>query len=125
MKQRRPIPKKRFKPRIKRDRCPKVGEKPQAVIRLTGDDLESLRELVWQRDGHHCVKCGKWVALNADDSFKKMDLAHIKSRGAGGSDTADNTYCSCHCCHIGKSHNAGGKPCPPKPKAEESEVPRG
>lgn len=122
MKQRRPIPKKRFKPRIKRDRCPKVGEKPQAVIRLTGDDLESLRELVWQRDGHRCVWCGKWVPLESDNPFMKMDLMHWPRPRPIAGDTPEATVTACHSCHMA-AHN--GKQMVLRPKAEESEVPRG
>ena len=77
-------------------------------IRLKGLALADLRRRVFTRDGWHCVCCGEAC------SWATGHLAHIQSRGAGGSDTEENTRLLCAACH-GNEHNAGGKPLPRKP----------
>jgi 5-methylcytosine-specific restriction endonuclease McrA len=75
-------------------------------IRLKGPALEALRRRVFTRDKWCCCICGEpcgWVSGH---------LAHIQSRGAGGSDTEENTRLLCAECHM-KSHNCGGKPLAP------------
>jgi 5-methylcytosine-specific restriction endonuclease McrA len=77
-------------------------------IRLKGGDLASLRRRVFVRDRWLCRECGRgcgWVTGH---------LAHIVSRGAGGSDTEANTRLLCAECHM-KEHNCHGKPLPAKP----------
>jgi hypothetical protein len=88
-----------------------------SVVLLKGEALAEFRQFIWQRDGHRCVWCGKWVPLECDDPFKKMDLAHYPRPRHVGGDVPENAVCACHECHM-KDHS-GGKPCPPKPKAEE------
>ena len=78
---------------------------------LTGEAFAAFREAIWTRDKHRCVWCGKWVPLEADNPFVKMDLMHLKPRKKYG-DVPENCVTSCHECHM-KDHN-GGKPCPPK-----------
>jgi 5-methylcytosine-specific restriction endonuclease McrA len=76
-------------------------------VRLKGADLERLRREVFTRDKWLCCNCGRtcgWVSGH---------LAHIKSRGAGGSDTAENTRLLCRDCHMDE-HNCGGHPAPKK-----------
>lgn len=97
----KPIPKKRKHPRTRK-----------TVIRLTGDDMTRLRFAVWIRYGGRCVDCHQLVGINGNGSLPKMDLCHIKSRGANGDDTVDNCLCKCHECHM-REHN-GKKPVPPK-----------
>lgn len=94
----------------------KVGK--LGIVRLTGKDMVQLRRDVFERDGYRCKHfippnmraqfCNKLV------SWEYGHLCHIKSRGAGGSDTTENTFVGCAECHM-KSHNVGGKPCPTKP----------
>ena len=76
------------------------------TIRLKGEALEALRMFVYRRDGATCQDCGRmllydhpWV-LHPD----RYHLAHIKSRGAGGSDTAENCLAKCSGCHSTKDH---------------------
>lgn len=71
--------------------------------RLRGKDLEDLRRDVYDRDGGRCVDCGQWVPLNGD-VFTRAHLAHIISRGAGGSDIMENTQIKCPFCHLQKEH---------------------
>ena len=89
-------------------------------VRLRGKALEALRRECFTRDGWRCTRvdesvhivpcgCGRTV------SWASGHMAHIVSRGAGGSDVIDNVHTMTQECH-GKSHNAGGKPCPPKVK---------
>lgn len=79
------------------------------IIRRNGKDMAQLRQEVFERDKFRCCDCGKLV------SWDSGHLAHIKSRGAGGSDVELNLRTLCALCHA-KEHNAGGKPCPSKPR---------
>ena len=63
------------------------------TIRVDGRDMEALRRFVFVRDKWMCRECG------AVCSWVTGHLAHIKSRGAGGSDTPDNTRLLCGDCH--------------------------
>jgi 5-methylcytosine-specific restriction endonuclease McrA len=65
-----------------------------------------LRIAVFQRDVFRCGKCDRRV------TWESGHLAHIISRGAGGSDTMENTRVLCPDCHLVGEHNP--KPCPPK-----------
>ena len=102
-------------------RIPPIRKEPRkrkTVVRLRGAEMAELREKVWKRDGCRCVDCDLLLSLIATPgSPNRMELSHIKSRGAGGADTMENTCSRCPECHA-KSHNAGGKPCPPKPKGK-------
>jgi 5-methylcytosine-specific restriction endonuclease McrA len=72
------------------------------IVRLTGQDLAALRRACWERDQGKCQVCGistYWQARFAGDP-QAYDMAHIKSRGAGGSDTLDNVRTLCHRCHM-------------------------
>ena len=62
-------------------------------IRLKGEALEGLRQRVFLRDKWTCQDCGVVC------SWTSGHLAHIKSRGAGGSDTEENTRLLCIDCH--------------------------
>ena len=77
------------------------------IIRRNGKDMALLRQIVFERDRYRCCDCGKPV------SWDSGHLAHIQSRGAGGSDVPENLRTLCAICHA-KDHNAGGKPCPSK-----------
>ena len=72
-------------------------------LRLKGKALESLRRRVFERDGWHCREC--LVGCSWDSGH----LAHIISRGAGGSDTEDNTRLLCGDCHHAE-HNPKAVP---------------
>ena len=89
--------------------------------RLGRKDMQKLREDVFTRDGFRCqhvtgannpigIRCLKPV------TWESGHLCHIVSRGAGGHDTAENTYCGCSECHM-KFHAVGPsmtKPVPAK-----------
>jgi 5-methylcytosine-specific restriction endonuclease McrA len=75
-------------------------------LRLKGEALAALRRRVFTRDKWCCCVCGEpcgWVSGH---------LAHIQSRGAGGSDTEENTRLLCAFCHDAEHHP---KAVPPKP----------
>lgn len=79
------------------------------TVRLKAQAMRELRFEVFRRDGWKCVDCGvpvRWDGIGAGH------LAHIRSRGAGGSDTLSNTRLLCSACHRGE-HN-GGKIIPGK-----------
>lgn len=69
------------------------------IERRTGKDLQQLRRDCWERDHGWCQECGR--ATNYDDGYlNRFDMAHIKSRGAGGSDVLENVRTLCHQCHM-------------------------
>ncbi len=72
-------------------------------IRLKGDALAALRRECFTRDNWRCVDCGKPV------SWVSGHMAHIQSRGAGGSDVIDNVLTKCADCHW-KEHNPKAVP---------------
>lgn len=93
----------RSKTRIKARR-----EKPRShklCIRLTGRALFNLRLDCFMRDGGICRECGANTYFQARFGGDPLayDMAHIQSRGAGGSDTLENVRCLCHACHM-KEH---------------------
>jgi hypothetical protein len=99
-----PISKKR------RSRVGKLG-----TVRLVGRDMELLRYQAFIRSGGYCEMTREGKRCLWPITFESMELAHIKSRGAGGSDVLDNVLCSCKLrsdfkpgCH--KLQHAGGKP---------------
>ena len=115
----KPIPKRRKTPRVHKD-----------TVRLTGKALQELRRERWEADGRKCTAegCGVPLPLNGD-VFTRAHLAHIKSRGAGGGDTFENTRTRCFRCHIELEHiQGGGKPCPAKelllPIQSDQQTPR-
>ena len=74
-------------------------------IRLKGADLLLLRDACWKRDEGRCQECGERVYWNAPPEHPlKFDMAHVKSRGSGGSDTLENVQTLCHQCHM-KEHS--------------------
>jgi len=77
-------------------------------IRLRGPALTALRKLCWARDRGVCQECGCllfWEPRFPGDP-RAYDMAHIKSRGAGGSDVIDNVRALCHADHM-REHNKG------------------
>lgn len=85
----------------------RVG-KVTGKIRLSGLALERLRERVYRRDGGRCQwkGCGEILPLYGS-VFTRAHLAHIQGRGAGGSDTAENTRILCYTHHIEIEHTKG------------------
>jgi 5-methylcytosine-specific restriction endonuclease McrA len=63
------------------------------ITRLTGDDMYDLRLSVFTRDRFECARCGTKV------TWDNGELAHIESRGRGGSDVESNVETSCKKCH--------------------------
>ncbi len=49
-----------------------------------------------------CQDCGvrTFYAARFDGDSYAYDMAHIKSRGAGGSDVIENVKTKCHECHM-------------------------
>jgi 5-methylcytosine-specific restriction endonuclease McrA len=72
-------------------------------IKKTGKEMETLRREVFERDHGRCQDCGKYV------SWDQGHLAHVKSRGAGGDDVAENCLWKCFDCHIGIEHGVRWK----------------
>ena len=107
----KPISRSKYRPQV---RVGKLG-----IVRLRGKALKKLRQELFERDRHRCVDCGSWVAWDEYDAemlgVPIGEMCHIKSRGAGGSDTLDNVVLRCRRDHK-YSHNCGGRPLPRKPQ---------
>jgi len=100
---------KRSSKRIKPKRKPQIRVgKVSGTVRLSGAAMERLREQVYRRDQGRCTWDGCGVLLPLYGSvFTRAHLAHIQSRGAGGSDTAENTRIRCFHHHIELEHVKG------------------
>lgn len=87
----------------------RVG-KVSGTVRLSGAAMEHLREQRYRMDGERCTwkGCGVWLPLYGS-VFNRAHLAHIKSHGAGGGDTIENTHIRCFLHHIEFEHTKGTK----------------
>ena len=89
-----------------------MGPDPKKkTVRLKGKAYHDLRVEAWDRAAGRCHDCGKFVPLltpgGGFNVFTCAHLAHIKSRGAGGSDILSNVVIKCYQCHIEIEH--GGR----------------
>lgn len=75
--------------------------KPEKRIKLKGKEMEALRRECFKRDKYTCVQCEKPV------SWASGHMAHIKSKGAGGSDILENVRTKCRECHLNLEHGQG------------------
>ena len=85
-----------------RKRKPRDGDETigkTGRIRLRGKKLEALRRERFEKDRYRCQwdGCGKLVEWSGPNAGH---LAHIQSRGAGGSDTLENTRTLCGFHHM-------------------------
>ena len=87
------------------------------IVRLYGEDMQRLRLAAFCRSGGRCEMMRDGERCGYRITWENSELAHIRSRGAGGSDVIENVFMSCKFrkdgepgCHA-LSHNAGGKPC--------------
>lgn len=102
---------KRSTKRIRARKHPQVRiGKVSGKIRLSGASMERLREKRYEIDGGKCTfkGCGIWLPLYGS-VFNRAHLAHIKSHGAGGSDTLANTRIRCFHHHVEVEHMKGIK----------------
>lgn len=89
------------------------------IERLAGPDVDVRRREIGERDGWVCEKCGIQCNSDGQDSRPKGEWAHRGNKRMYG-DGIGNGRILCGPvfgrvgCHQ-KEHNAGGKPCPPKP----------
>ena len=87
-------------------------------IRLKGEALAALRRECFTRDGWKCTRfdrdSGAIVPCpcSRSVSWASGHMAHIVSRGAGGSDVIENVHTMAGECHM--LEHAGGKPVPAK-----------
>lgn len=64
-------------------------------VRLKGKKLIALYRAAYERDGGHCVKCGRWIEPGTIPH-------HKRHKSQGGSDTMENLETLCMECHAGK-----------------------
>lgn len=96
----------------RRTRSGKPGK--LGIVRLFGASMTDLRRRVFNRDKFLCQWCeddgqicGKIVAWEGPNAGH---LAHIVGRGAGGSDTEENTRTLCAYHHLVSEHNPKSVP---------------
>lgn len=53
---------------------------------------KAVKEKVWERDGHRCVGCGRWVPV-------ECACAHYIARSHGGLGIEENVLTLCPSCH--------------------------
>jgi 5-methylcytosine-specific restriction endonuclease McrA len=99
---------------LKRNKRPNPIRRTLRRGELTRDEKAVIRRRVFERDNYCCVDCGTPIVWESG-LWTSGHLCHLRSRGAGGSLTDEaNLATKCLGCHIGRDHNAGGKPCPSK-----------
>lgn len=105
----RSAPLKRSTKPLRRRKHPQVRVgKHTGKVRLSGAALSRLRIQCFERDQMWCQQCSRMTLWKPrfDGDPQAYDMAHIISRGAGGSDTLDNVRTLCHSCHMAE-HNKG------------------
>ena len=77
-----------------------VYEHPESFVTcdgkeyLVGSDVTNRRREVYERDGRHCVVCGRYL------SWEQMELDHIgKNYGQRRHDNIENLRALCASCH--------------------------
>ena len=89
-----------------------VRSKPRPG-RLKGEALKKLREDCHDRDKGRCQECGRLTLFYADPIADiSYHMAHKRNKRMHG-DSLEQVRTLCGGCHRA-SHNAGGKPVPPK-----------
>ena len=88
------------KPLSRSKRKPEVTVGKLGIVRLTGKAIGALRAQCFKRDGYACVECKQH-----GEFFNPLEMAHIKSRGAGGSDVLENVRTLCRQCHRAEHGN--------------------
>ena len=56
------------------------------------DISKKVKEIVWERDKHKCIICGKWVPV-------ECACCHYIPRSSGGLGIPENVYTGCSDCH--------------------------
>ena len=70
-------------------------------VRLKGKALADLMKSVYERDGHCCVVCGRWV----EDGHKAH---HEPAKSKGGQDVIEHLVLLCDKCHYTRHHGTNG-----------------
>jgi 5-methylcytosine-specific restriction endonuclease McrA len=99
-------------PRKRKPRSGEVTVGKTGRVRLRGKALESLRRACFEHDRYRC-QCNPTCGVAV--TWESGDMAHIVSRGAGGSDVLSNVKTMLHEHHLA-SHNCDGHPLPPRPR---------
>jgi len=85
----------RPKPREHKESAPWRRKK----IRLNGREMSELRQNAFARSEGECENSIEGERCPARISWQTFHLAHIVSRGRGGSDTLENVLACCQLCH--------------------------
>lgn len=76
---------------IKRTQIKKKTHKVSKMAKAC-DISQKTKEIVWERDGHMCIFCGKLLPWNYAN-------AHFIPRSAGGLGIEENIFTACDNCH--------------------------
>src|ERR1039458_9351894 len=99
------------KRKVRRLKGIKARKKALRPGRLEGKALEDLRWECFQRDNWRCCDCKAPISWTGMYILARGEMAHIRSRGAGGADDISNVKTLCPKCHHAE-HNP--KACPKK-----------
>ena len=76
------------------------------IVRLTGDDINELRDKCFDRDGGECVNCHRTLVRHPRYIFQPdaYHMSHKRNKRMWG-DTLDNVDSRCTNCHLVLQHN--------------------
>ena len=71
---------------------PKPTKKKSKKRKHYTDIPKSVKQIVWERDGHRCIFCHRYVPV-------EYACCHFIPRSAGGLGIPENIYTGCSDCH--------------------------
>ena len=74
-------------------------------VRLNGREMAQLRQEILQRSHYQCENSIEGERCTEIINWGDFHLAHIVSRGRGGSDSMDNVLACCRDCHFEDTRN--------------------
>lgn len=92
-----PLRRKPIKPKPRRHKESMPWRRPK--VRLNGSEMAKLRQDAFERSGGQCENSIEGQRCTRRITWLNSNLAHIESRGRGGSDTLWNVLMTCLDCH--------------------------
>ena len=81
---------------------PKPNKKKGKKRKNYTDIPKSVKQIVWERDGHKCIFCHRYVSV-------EYACCHFIPRSAGGLGIPENIYTGCPRCHIEQDNGLNTK----------------
>lgn len=98
-----PIARQRIKPKPRQHRESMPWRRPK--IRLNGREMAGLRQEAFARSHRRCENSIDGERCKTRITWGSFHLAHIVSRGRGGSDELGNVLAACQECHLEDTRN--------------------